>query len=164
MKPSPKAPMKVIFMEASNRTFPPGAAVGKRIQIRLDDHDVKDPFTGVLVSFLEDQDLQGKGWYLASLDVPVSVYSEPVKELLIFARGAVERPIANRPTHDKERRQISYHYKYPLEEMLLTPNSAIKYILANVATAKDSTVLREKRLTHDQLQIYQYATVWRSPN
>jgi hypothetical protein len=149
-------------MEASSKTFPPGAAMGKRVRVRLEDHEVTRPFGGVMIDYLADQDLKGKGWYLASLDSPVPVFSEPVKEVLLFANGAVERSIANRPTHDKDGRQISYQYKYPLEEMLLNSNSDIKYLLANIAIIRDPTILREKRLSHDQLQIYQYATVWRT--
>ena len=150
-------------MEASNKTFLPGAAIGKRVRVRLEDHEVTHPFGGVLTDYLADQDLKEKGWYLASLDLPVPVFSEPVKEVLLLVGGAVERPIANRPTHDKEGRQISYHYKYPLEEMLLNQNPDIRYLLANIATIQDPTILREKRLSHDQLQIYQYVTVWRTP-
>jgi len=149
-------------MEASNKTFSPGAAIGKRVRVRLEDHEVTHPFGGVLIDYLADQDLKEKGWCLASLDSQVSVFSESVKEVLLFAKGAVERPIVNRPTHDKEGRQISYQYRFPLEEMLLTPNSDIKYLLANIAIIRDPTILREKRLSHDQLQIYQYATVWRT--
>ena len=46
--------------------------------------------------------------------------------------------------------------------MLLGPNSDIKYLLADIAVTQDPAILREKRLSHDQLQIYQYATVWRN--
>ena len=162
MKSLDKSPAKVIFVEASDKTFPPGAAIGKRAKVRLEDHEVTHPFRGVLTDYLADQDLKGKGWYLASLDSPVSVFSEPVKEVLLLAGGAVERPIANRPTHDKEGRQISYHYKYPLEEMIIGLNSDIKYLLADIAVIQDPAILREKRLSHGQLQIYQYATVWRN--
>ena len=163
MKSLPESPAKVIFAEASDKTFPLGGAIGKRVEVRLEDHGVKDPFGATLVDYIEDRDRKGKGWYLASLDLPVPVFSEPVKEVLLFAAGGVERPIPNRPTHDKEGRQISYHYKYPLEEMLLNPNSNIKYLLADIATIRDPIILREKQLSHDQLQIYQYVTVWRAP-
>jgi hypothetical protein len=163
MKISTSDPSKprVTFVEASMRQYTGGTAIGKRVKIKLEDHPIKNPITGRLTDYLVDLDLEGKGWYLVSLDSLERVYLDPVREVLVNARGGVDYPTVDRPSYDKEGRRISYYYNNPFEEMLLNPLSRIKYVIAKVATVKDPIILRDKRLVHNQIQIFPYATIWR---
>ncbi len=160
MTPEREPQPKLVWVEVSKKSYSPGDAVGKRVKVRLEDHDVKRPFPAKLVDYLEDRDPSKKGWYLSSLDSPVQVFSEPVTEVLLFGGGAIERPIS-RPPRDIEGRQISYYYEYPLEEMLLNPDSPVKYVLASIATFRDPTNLKDKRLSRSELRISPYVTIWR---
>jgi hypothetical protein len=45
--------------------------------------------------------------------------------------------------------------------MLLNPNSSIKYVIGQVATIRDPSLLKDKRLTDSQIDIYPFATIWR---
>jgi hypothetical protein len=80
---------------------------------------------------------------------------------LVFAEGAWDFPVPGRPAYDSEGRQISYYYDNPMEEMLLNPNSSIKYVIGQVATIRDPSLLKYKRLTDSQIDIYPFATIWR---
>jgi hypothetical protein len=153
--------LKWRFVEASDKQYAAGSAIGNRVRIKLEDHSITKRIKAKLVDFIVDLDIEGKGWYLASLDTAAPIISDPVTEVLVRAKGALEDPRMDRPTHDAEGNQISYYYKNPMEEMLLNEKSKIKYLLGHVGTIKDPVILREKRLVHSQIQIYEYATIWR---
>ena len=152
---------QVVKVEASARKYAPGEAVNKEVDILLEDHSVKTPIRAKLVGFIEDLDRNRRGWYLASLKSPTPILGDPVTQALIFARGARDLPVPDRPAYDNEGRQISYSYDHPIEEMLLNPNSSIKYVIGQVATIKDPSLLRDKRLPDSQIDIYPFATIWR---
>jgi hypothetical protein len=152
---------QVVKVEASARKYAPGEAVNKEVDILLEDHPLKTPFRAKLVGFIEDLDRNRRGWYLASLKSPTPIIGDPVTQALIFARGAWDFPVPDRPAYDGEGRQISYHYDNPMEEMLLNPNSSVKYVIGQVATIKDPSLLKDMRLTYSQINIYPFATICR---
>jgi len=154
--------MKAVFVEASEKLHTAGSAVNSRVEIRLEDHPIKNPVKAKLVDFIADLDIEGKGWYLASLDTPTRIFRDPVTEVLLFAQGTVDHPASDRPAYDDEGRQISYYYRYPLEEMLLNEKSKIKYVIAQIGTIKDPVILIEKRLVHNQIRIYPRVTIWKT--
>ena len=152
---------QVVKVEASARKHAPGEAVNKEVDILLEDHPIKTPVRARLIGYIEDLDRNRRGWYLASLKSPTPILGDPVTQALIFARGAWDLPVPDRPAYDNEGRQISYSYDHPIEEMLLNPNSSIKYVIGQVATIKDPSLLGDKRLTDSQIDIYPFATIWR---
>jgi hypothetical protein len=156
-----KSGTEVVKVEASARKYAPGEAVNKEVDILLEDHPIKTPVRARLLGFIEDLDRNRRGWYLASLKSPTPILGNPVTQALIFAQGAWDLPVPDRPAYDGEGRQISYHYDNPIEEMLLNPNSSIKYVIGQVATIKDPSLLKDKRLTDSQIDIYPFATIWR---
>jgi hypothetical protein len=94
-------------------------------------------------------------------EIPTPILGDPVTQALVFAGGAWDFPVPGRPAYDSEGRQISYYYDNPMEEMLLNPNSSIKYVIGQVATIRDPSLLKYKRLTDSQIDIYPFATIWR---
>ncbi len=148
-------PGEPAFRETSTPEFKPGSAIGRRVEIRVEDHSVKSPFQGTLVNYILDEDHQGEGWYLVDLDSPVPVFTEPIGKILIFPRG-VHASNRRDPQYDSEGRQVSYFYKTPLEDMLLNPGSNIQQVYVYVAIFRDGSTSRDT-LRREQILIHPYA-------
>ncbi|SRR6266581_1296727 len=148
-------PGKAVFREIAKPEFARGSAVGHRLKVTLEEHPVKTPFFGMLSAYLRDQDFENKGWYLVNLESPVTVWREPVAQILIFPTGAHEEG-QHQAEYDSEGRQISHYYKTPLEDMLLNPKSKILSVFLDIATLLDPAILTEKTLTRDKIRIFPY--------
>src|SRR6266571_4648443 len=77
-----------VLREISTPGLTRGSAVGRRVEIKLEDHSVETPFQGTLTDYIQDREYEGKGWYLVELDISIPVLGEPVTEVLIFPKGA----------------------------------------------------------------------------
>jgi hypothetical protein len=156
---------KYRFKEASDLEFNLGSALAKRIEIRLEEHSVSKPLLGNLVAFILDKDYPGKGWYLVYLEAPAPVYSDPVDQILVQSRGGVSDTLHEKERkYDIEGREIIHYYRNPLEEMLLNPQTKLKYVLVYVATIRDKAILVEGKLSHDQVWIHPFAKALKPPS
>lgn len=149
---------KYEFTEASDVKLKPGSGAGKRIEIMLEEHSISSPLRGTTGDYILDRDFPDKGWYVVDLDTPVPVYLDPVSRILIQSRGGVSDDFHERQRryNDKGRELISY-YKYPLEDMLLNPQTRIRYVLIYVAITLEDKILVERKLSHSQIWIHPFA-------